>query len=743
LQHAHNPVDWYPWGQEALERARKEDKPIFLSIGYAACHWCHRLSSESFENEAIAQVMNEHFVNIKVDREERPDLDDLYMMAVQLSTGSGGWPMSVFLTPDLKPFYCGTYFPPTDRYGRPGFATVLTQIAEAWRERRADVEAVAERTVAAVRDYSTLQAEEGQLGPDLIFRAIDGLIERFDGTHGGFGGAPKFPPAMALDLIMRELARLPSGGRADRLRQIVMLTLDRMAQGGLYDQIGGGFHRYSTDHRWLVPHFEKMLYDNALLVPVYLEAHRLTGDDFYTRIARETLDFTLREMTHPEGGFYSTLDADSEGEEGKFYVWTPGEVIRVLGAQDGALFCQIYDITPAGNFEGHSIPHLEKSIAEWAQDQWQKPEELQARLDAMRARLLEARARRVRPGLDDKILTSWNGLMVRAMARAALALGEARYRKAAERAATFVLTHLQRDGRLLRSWRDGRAPLAGFHDDYAFFIVALLDLHEATGDDRWLTEARRLTAAMNELFWDEGAGGYFFTPHDGESLIARLKSPEDNAIPSGNSMAALALVRLATIGDDDAMRERAGRLLESHAAAMRRMSQAFPQMLVAADLYLEKFGGTMGGRAAGGRRAAEPVVQARLLVGAEAPAPGETFPAAVWLWIAPGWHVNANAPRPRQSYLIPTEVDLAPEPGFTLARTLYPEARSVKLGFSEEELRVYEGETFIGVEIKVASGVTPGDHRLRLRLRYQPCGEQECLAPAEEWLDLPLRLAGG
>jgi uncharacterized protein YyaL (SSP411 family) len=769
LQHAHNPVDWYPWGEEALERARREEKPIFLSIGYAACHWCHVMERESFETEAVARVMNEHFVNIKVDREERPDLDDIYMMAVQMMTGQGGWPMSVFLTPDLKPFYTGTYFPPTDRHGRPGFTSLLTQLAQAWRERRADVEQVAERAAGAIREYASLQTEGAPWGPELIPHAVDAIIERFDPVHGGFGSAPKFPPSMALALILRELARLPAGPRSEQLRRVVTLTLDKMAQGGLYDQVGGGFHRYSTDHVWLVPHFEKMLYDNALLVPVYLDAYRLTGDRAYARVARETLDFTLRELTHPEGGFYSTLDADSEGEEGKFYVWTPAEVDQALGAEDARLFDRIYDITPGGNFEGKSIPHLERRTQTWARELGEEPEALEARLAEMRARLLAARAARVRPGLDDKILTSWNGLMIRAMAHAAAVVDEPRYREAAERAASFVLTHLQRDGRLLRSWRDGRAPLGGFHDDYAFLIVGLLELHAATGDAGWLTEARRMTERMNALFWDETQGGYFFTPHDGEALIARLKSPEDGAIPSGNSMAALALVRLARITEDADLLRRAGRLLATHAAMMARAPAAFPQMLVAADFYLSEGEGATGRRgrssastgearigraadsaggrspgaaeqgAATGRPSNDGPVRAEAVAGAATVAPGGRFPAAVRLQISPGWHVNSHAPR--QSYLIPTSVTLAPEPGFTLEDVRYPQDKSARFDFSEEELSFYDGETFLGPEIAVAESVAPGDYRLRLQLRYQPCSDRECLAPVEETLDLSIRVA--
>jgi uncharacterized protein YyaL (SSP411 family) len=570
LQHQHNPVDWHPWGPEALEKARREEKPIFLSIGYSACHWCHVMERESFENEEVARLLNADWVSIKVDREERPDLDEVYMLATQLMSGSGGWPMSVFLTPDLKPFYAGTYFPPDDSgtpwVGRPGFQHVLRQLADAWKNRRDDVTQAANRAALGLTQYASLQSDEGDLGPDLVPNAVEMMARDFDPVNGGFGGAPKFPPSMRLALMLRLEAGTRDEGRGMReeerpsvahpssliphpssLDGIVTTTLDKMARGGIYDQVGGGFHRYSVDDIWLVPHFEKMLYDNALLAPVYLDSYQMTGREYHARIGREILEYMLREMTDERGGFYSTLDADSEGHEGKFYLWSPAEVEAVLGAEDGGLFCRIYDVTARGNFEGKNIPNLiSRSVEEWAEElqmeptaDSRQPSVLWSRLDGMRERLREARSHRVWPGLDDKVLTSWNGLMIRAMAAGYRVLGDERYRAAAERAAEFVLSALEKDGRLLRSYRNGQAHLSAYLDDYAFMIVALLDLHEAGGandhrargegrspggEARWRVEAERLLEVMNEQFWDEAQGGYFFTAHDHETLIARMKS---------------------------------------------------------------------------------------------------------------------------------------------------------------------------------------------------------------------------
>ena len=480
LQHKDNPVDWYPWGPEALGRARAEQKPIFLSIGYSACHWCHVMEHESFENPRIARLVNEHFIPIKVDREERPDLDQIYMNAVQMLTGRGGWPMSMFLTPDLQPFYGGTYWPDTSRGGMPGFDQVLEAVAAAWRDRRGEMTAQAAELTQHLRAAPIPVATEGELSDRLLRQAETALERTFDPRHGGFGGAPKFPHPMDLRLLLRIWKRKPR----DSVLQVVTTTLDKMAAGGIYDHLGGGFHRYSVDERWLVPHFEKMLYDNALLVGAYTEAFLASGPADYARVARETLDYLLRDMTDPAGGIYSTEDADSEGEEGKFYVWTPAEVEAVLGPAAAEIFCYVYDVSDAGNFEHSNILNLPKTIEQCAKIKQLDPDKLRADLAAWRAKLLEARGKRVRPGRDDKVLVSWNGLAIDALALAAGALDEPRYLAAAIAAADFILTRMRRpDGRLLHTWR-GEAKLDAYLDDYAALVGGLVSLYEAGFDER-------------------------------------------------------------------------------------------------------------------------------------------------------------------------------------------------------------------------------------------------------------------
>jgi uncharacterized protein len=736
LQHAHNPVDWYPWGAEALQKAQHEDKPIFLSIGYSACHWCHVLAHESFESEDVARLLNEHFVSIKVDREERPDLDEVYMLATQLMSGSGGWPMSVFLTPDLKPFFAGTYFPPDDRYGRPGFQNLLRQLVDYWRNRRDEVQRAANHAALSLAQYSSLQGEGEEITPDLVPTAVQAMTRDFDPVHGGFGGAPKFPPSMRLTLMLREHRRSPD----ERLLNVVTTTLDRMAHGGIYDQVGGGFHRYSVDQYWLVPHFEKMLYDNALLAPVYLDSYQTTGNEYHARIGREVLAYVLREMTDERGGFYSTLDADSEGHEGKFYVWSPDEVTAVLGPEDGALFCRVYDVTPGGNFEGKSIPNLiERSVEEQAAALGTDPATLWERLDGLRERLREARSHRIWPGLDDKVLTAWNGLMIRAFAAGCRVLGDDRYRVAAERAADFVLSTLQRDGQLLRTYRNGEARLNGYLEDYAFMTVALLDLHEATGEPRWRAEAERLLETMNEQFWDERGGGYFFTSHGHEALIARMKSNEDGAIPSGNSMAALALVRLARLTGRAEYRNKAGRLLSSYAEMMRRAPAAFANMLLAADLYLEMGEGQRAvGREAAGAAPSVPrrTPGADVAVSASAAVGERVVRVQVRLEIPEGWHLNSH--RPAQEYLKPTSLRLEPGVPYRLLHVDYPEGETVTFPFDPEPLSVYQGTLTLTAEVETPPSLGAGGTTLPFLISYQPCTETECLPPVEKRLEVSL-----
>ena len=576
LQHAHNPVDWYPWGEEAFARAVAEDKPVFLSVGYAACHWCHVMAHESFEDEHIAHHMNENFVNIKVDREERPDVDSIYMQAVQAQTGRGGWPMSVFLTPQGKPFYGGTYFPPDDRHGMPGFPRVLEAISQAYREQREDVTRSAEQLTAHLS--SGVVATQGQepMTSEILSRAYQGLASEFDKTDGGLGTAPKFPQPMALEFLLRYYART---GETEALA-MVDLTLEKMARGGIYDHLGGGFHRYSTDPFWLVPHFEKMLYDNALLSRLYLHTYQATGNPEHRRIVEETLDYVLREMTSPEGGFYSTQDADSEGEEGKFFVWTLSEVESALGKETAEVFNRHYDVTPVGNFEGRNILHVVQEPGDGEMG-------LAEKLREARAKLLAVRQNRVAPGRDEKILTSWNGLMLRSFAEAAATLHRQDYLDAAVKNASFLLEKLRApDGRVLRSYKNGEARLKGYLEDYAFLADGLVALHEATFDLGWLGEARSLADAMIDLFWDDAEDGLFDTGRDHEALIIRPRDLFDNAIPCGGSVAADLFLKLGILTGNVEYNRKATATLRGLRTVMARAPSGFGHWLCALDFHL-------------------------------------------------------------------------------------------------------------------------------------------------------------
>ena len=583
LQHAHNPVDWHPWGEEALERARREDKPILLSVGYAACHWCHVMEHESFENEQIAAVMNEHFINIKVDREERPDLDEIYMNAVQMLTGSGGWPMTMFLAPNLKPFYGGTYFPPDDRYGRPGFARVLLGVVEAYRERHESVVEQANQITARLNQLSQTEAGDQPLDANMFDLAYRDYHSRFDSQYGGFGSAPKFPPSMGLSLLLRHWHRT----RNPNALEMVELTLQKMAQGGMYDQIGGGFHRYSTDAAWLVPHFEKMLYDNALLTITYLETYQATGDAFYRSIAEETLDYVLREMYNPQtGGFYSTQDADSEGVEGKFFVWTPDEVRDLLGAEHAGIFCEYYDISEPGNFEGKNILHVQTPPDIFTRKLGIDLGALEMILAEGKQKLFEVREQRMKPGLDDKILTSWNGLMVRSMTSGYQILGHSRYLEAAEASANFVLTALSQDNGLLRTHRAGKSHLNAYLEDYSYFIAGLINLYEATFNLHWLKNAQHLNEIMIEQFWDDAKDGFFFTSKGHESLIVRSKSAYDGATPSGTSFAVHSLLRLSKLLKQPDLSEKAQAALRLYSHQMESAPSGSAQLLCELDFLL-------------------------------------------------------------------------------------------------------------------------------------------------------------
>jgi uncharacterized protein YyaL (SSP411 family) len=576
-------VDWYPWGPEALERAQAEDRPILLSVGYSACHWCHVMEHESFEDPATAAIMNEHYVNIKVDREERPDIDSIYMSAVQQMTGHGGWPMTVFITPGGAPFYGGTYYPPEPRHGLPSFRQILLAVAEAWRERRADVDQSAEHMAEALRQSGELRAAAGTLDASILDRAYRSLSSRFDSAWGGMAGAPKFPQPLTLEFLLRTWKRT---GNGDAMR-FLDVTLRRMAAGGMYDHVGGGFARYSTDAHWLVPHFEKMLYDNALLARLYTHAWQATGDNAHRAVAEDVLAWVTREMTSPEGGFYSALDADSEGEEGKFYVWTPGEIDSIIGAEDGALVRAYYGVTEAGNFEGHNILHVWRTMDDVAAEQGVGVERLQNALDRARPRLYEERAKRVWPGRDDKVLTSWNAMMLHAFAEAARAFESHEYRRIAVASAEFLVGRLRtEDGRLARTYKDGRAKIPGFLEDHALLAEALVAVYETTWDERWLREARTLADQVLQSFWDEEQGIFFDTAADAEQLVIRPRDLFDNATPSGNSAAVNALLRLAELVGDERYSRVARRVLESLADTMARVPAGFGHLLSALDFHL-------------------------------------------------------------------------------------------------------------------------------------------------------------
>jgi uncharacterized protein YyaL (SSP411 family) len=591
-QHALNPVDWYPWTQEALDKAKKENKPILLSIGYAACHWCHVMAHESFEDEQTASLMNEHFVNIKVDREERTDLDEIYMKAVQMMTGHGGWPMTVFLTPQLKPFYGGTYFPPTDRHGLPAFKSLLKALSVAWTEQNADITQSADELtehIKALDKITQKQTGEDLVNGDTVGLACAKLLESFDKVWGGFGNAPKFPHTMTLSLFMRHLQANPDSAMFNQCRQLVETSLNRMAYGGMHDQIGGGFARYSVDRQWLIPHFEKMLYDNALLAKVYLEGYQLFGRDYWKRVATGIFDFVLNELSTADGAFYSSLDADSEGEEGKFYVWSEKELQNCLTADEFAFVIKTFGITANGNFEHNTNAlHLPDGPEKAAASSNLSIDEFWSKLAPISSKLLKIRNQRIHPGLDEKVLTSWNSLMISAFVTGYKVIGERKYFEVAKTAAQFILDNLYKDGSLLRTWGKGQAKLAGCLDDYTYFIDALCELSSVDNNPQWLATAVSLADVMIAQFWDQSGNGIYFTPHIYEELLTRTRSYTDGAIPSGTSTAAFVLEKLARITGKKEYAEKAKFLIDLYALPARTYPDQFSNLLCAMDFGLSK-----------------------------------------------------------------------------------------------------------------------------------------------------------
>ncbi|XEC92620.1 thioredoxin domain-containing protein [Paenibacillus tarimensis] len=580
LQHAYNPVDWFPWSDEAFEIAKRENKPVFLSIGYSTCHWCHVMERESFEDEEVAELLNKHFVSIKVDREERPDVDHLYMTVCQALTGNGGWPLTVVMTPDKKPFLAGTYFPKNHRFGRKGLMEILPQIADKWENANEDLLEIGDKLVEEIqrRMLSNLQ---GELSEEILEQAYGSYEQLFDSQYGGFGHAPKFPTPHNLSFLLRYYNR---SGETHALH-MAERTLDAMYRGGMNDHIGFGFARYSTDDKWLVPHFEKMLYDNALLAWTYLEAYQVTGNRSYADVAERIFQYVLRDMTDPDGGFYSAEDADSEGHEGKFYVWNPEEIIEVLGEKDGELYCELYGVTEEGNFEGMSIPNLiGRDLAVLADRKQLNKEELRTRMESCRIKLFERRERRIHPGKDDKVLTSWNGLMIMALSKGYMALGQITYLEAAEKAVRFIQAKMRReDGRLLARYRDGEAAYPGYVDDYAFLVWGLLELYEASLNFEYLQLAMETNQQMIDLFWDEEQGGLFFYGKDSEQLIVRGKEIYDGAMPSGNSVAAGNLLKLARLTGDRELMALAERQLHAFAGSLAKYPSGHSMLLIALD----------------------------------------------------------------------------------------------------------------------------------------------------------------
>ncbi len=750
LQHARNPVDWHPWGEEAFERARREDLPVFLSIGYSSCHWCHVMERESFENEPIARFVNERFVPVKVDREERPDVDEIYMAAVQLTTGSGGWPMSVFLTPDGKPFFAGTYFPPETRHGRIGFLSLLERLSDAWRERRPDVLASAERISEAVREHLSgdFRPARVPLSRALVERAAASAAERFDEAHGGFGSAPKFPPHGTLSLLLHEAK---ARGDAEALR-VATRTLDAIRRGGIHDHVGGGFHRYSTDARWLVPHFEKMLYDNAQLARAFVDAFAATGEPAFRSAAEGIFSWVRREMTGEHGAFLSALDADSEGEEGRYYVFTRDEIASLLGPEAGGRFARAYAAEEGGNWRdeatgraaGTNILHLARPIEETARSLGADEKTLEEELSRGRERLLEARRKRVPPLLDDKVVVAWNGLMIGALAHAARVLEDPILAAEAERAARFVLSRVRReDGRLLHTYRDGEAKILAYLDDHAFLANGLVDLADATGDAGFLAEARRLADTLLERFHDGERGGFFFAPDDHEDLLARSKDPFDEAVPSGNGGAALLLVRLFEKTGEPRYCDAAARSFDWQLPLLASAPRAVETSLLALALWFDGKGAAARpsfrpgsarppsdrGQFAAGAAADSASGSVRVEASADKTTVGRGGEVNVELrlLIRDGHHVQSE--KPADESLVATRLTLGEGGAFRLVGVEYP-----------ADSPVYEGEALIRARVVPLDEAPPGPARLALRLRIQSCDDRSCEAPEELSLALPLVL---
>jgi uncharacterized protein YyaL (SSP411 family) len=758
LLHAHNPVDWYPWGPEALEKAKAQDKLIFLSVGYSSCYWCHVMERESFMDPEIAKVLNASFVCIKVDREERPDVDQIYMTALQ-ALGPGGWPMSLFLTPDGRPFFGGTYFPPRDRQGSAGFLTLAVAVAKAWAKDRAGIERTAAAATDAVRQR--LESVSGRrklpLSRTMANEGQAQLAQQFDPEYGGFGFSfnnprrPKFPePVNLIFLLDRHRRRGQPNGGDDPLK-MVLFTLDQMARGGIRDHLGGGYHRYSTDRRWRVPHFEKMLYDNAQLASVYLAAFEITHDLRWRTEAEATFAFIEQKMTAPEGGFYSALDAETKGEEGAYYVWTADQVKAALGDQsDFDTFATVYGLAGEPSFEGNRyVLHEPRPRSEQAAALNTTPEKLEARLAPLRARLLAVREQRAAPLRDDKILTGWNGLMIAAYADAYRVLKSEKYRQTAERAAGFLLEKLRLpDGRLLRTYRKGQAKLPAYLEDYAFLAHGLLKLHHATGAPSWLREARSLTDRLVADFEDPELGGFFFTANRHERLLARAKDPFDSALPSGNSVAILDLLGLYRSARAASDLEHAGKALVALGTSLAQIPAAMPLALISLQEYLDanpERSATESLATTTRAPAPEKVVAAAAVLAGDSPrfiAPGGAFDVVIKLSIKPGWHLYANPTGLAELEPTAIELDRLSEKTVSLLEAGYPAGeKKVLASVGTEKVALYEREVELRAHCKLAADAKPGSVTIKFVLKYQACNDRLCLAPDQ--LEVPLGMSVG
>lgn len=737
LQHAHNPVNWYPWGEEAFARAKEENKPIFLSVGYSTCYWCHVMEVESFESEEVAAVLNEHYIAIKVDREERPDIDEQYMLATQLMTRRGGWPNSVWLTPDGKPWMAGTYFP------KQGFIQMLQQLASVWKNQRSDVDQKADALAAAMKEVSESGiTEEVVLSAQLNERAVEAMLSRFDAEHGGFGGAPKFPPHGTLQLLIR---RYRVSG-SESLLDPVTKTLDAMWLGGMHDHLGGGFHRYSTDAVWLLPHFEKMLYDNAQLMRSYADGYQLTGNQRYQDAVADIYRWVAREMTSPEGGFYSAVDSGEVGEEGEAYVWPMERLQAVLGDEDAALFAKVYGFQSDGNFReestgersGTNIPHLQQPIETLAESD-EYGDDLAARLAAMREKLLSERATWPQPHKDDKILTSWNGLMIGSLAYAGRLLEEPNYVAAAGRAADMILTQMVSDDHLFRTRRNDSTRLSGYLDDYVFFIQGLLELHLATEDARWLQEAERFSATLLKEFEDQSGGGFFFTTASHDDLMYRSRHLAGGGnMPNPNGVAAQVLLQLSQRTGDSTWREAAVRTLESLSGMMASQPHSSEDLLVANSMYLADRE-DVGSATADSELSQQAGPVALTVIGPDASLqPGAMFNVRVQANIERGWHLYAE--NPDAEFLIPCTVTAAEQELLTIGDVGVPEAKQKEDPILKETVNIYENLIEFTIPITLSSEAAAGDITLQIDVKTQACDDDRCLKPQTTTFRLPLQI---